>query len=156
MSLGWDSEASGSFARISLRVAEKRRRDSPALSELRELSPQLVTLAAPSRDRINQVREERSLAVGPANSRVLAGSATRAPTDGDFRTPATRSTGFKTDLIPLAAPVLFQIQEGAEHQRNFPRLMTGPGGRLVFPREGGWWRLEKPLRQVFLLCLAQG
>lgn len=91
----------------------------------------------PAETESTKCREERSLAVGPANSRVLAGNATRAPTDRDFPAPATRSTGFKTDLIPLAAPVPFQIQEGAEHRRNFPRLRTGPGGRLVFPREGG-------------------
>lgn len=154
MSLGWDPEASDSLARISLPVAEKRRRDNPALSKLRELSPQLVTLAAPAETEPTKCGEERSLAVGPANSRVLTGSVTRAPTNGDFRAPATRSTGFKTDLIPLAAPVRFQIQEGAEHRRNFPRLRAGPGGRLGLAREGGSWRLEKPLRQVFLLCFA--
>lgn len=57
MSLGWDPEASDSLARISLPVAEKRRRDNPALSKLRELSPQLVTLAAQPRQ--NQPNAER-------------------------------------------------------------------------------------------------
>lgn len=40
---------------------------------------------------------------GLANSRFRTGSATRVPADGDFRAPAMRSTGFKTDLIPQPA-----------------------------------------------------
>lgn len=86
--------------------------------------------------------EQRSLGVGPANSGVLAGNATRAPTDGDFRAPATRSTGFKTDLIPLAAPVPCgsRSKKAPSTGGTFPDLGLAPAG--------GWCSGEKEARET--------
>lgn len=124
MGLGWDPEVRVSFDRLSLTVGENsdERRGSLVLSGLLGLSPQLATLAAPRRHRTTKLGEERSLAAGPANSRVLTSSATRAPEDGDFRALATRSTGFKTDLIPQPAPVSCRSKRALSTEGTFPDL----------------------------------
>lgn len=158
MGLGWDPEVLVSFDRLSLTVAEnrdERRRGSLVLSGLRGLSPQLATLAALRRHRTTKFGEERSLAAGPANSRILTSSATRAPEDGDFRALTTRSTGFKTYLIPQPAPVPCRSKRAPSTGGTFPDLGLAPADAWGSRERAGEWRLEKPLRQVFLLCFAQ-
>lgn len=130
MGLEWDPEVWVSFDRLSLTVAEnrgKRRRGSLVLSGLRVLSPQLATFAVLSRHKTTKFEEERSLAAGPANSRVLTSSATRAPEDYDFRALATRSTGFKTDLIPQPAPVPCRSKREPSTGGTFSDLGLAPG-----------------------------
>lgn len=129
MGLGWDPEEWVSFDRLSLTVAEnrgERRRGRLVLSGLRGLSPQLATFAALSRHRTTKFEEERSLAAGPANSRVLTSSATRSSEDYDFRALATRSTGFKTDLIPQLAPVPCRSKWELSTGGTFPDLGLAP------------------------------
>lgn len=138
--VGWDPQALVSFNRLSLPVAEnsdERRRGSPTLSELRGLSSQLATLAVLSRHSTSKCGEERSLAAGLANSRVLVSSATRAPGDGDFRAPATRSTGFKTDLIPQPAPVPCRSKRALSTGGTFPDLGLAPAGCWGSREKGG-------------------
>lgn len=91
---------------------------------------------------------------GLENSRFGAGSATRAPADGDFRAPAMRSAGFKTDIIPQPARAPPPNPRGLSAPEQLSRLAMSLAGGLGL-REGAFCGLAKPLRQVFLLSFAR-
>lgn len=98
----------------------------------------------PSPQTHNNCGDERPLELELANSPFRTSSATPVPVDGDFRAPAMRSTGFKTDLIPQPARVPVQIQEGCRLGRNFPQSQGGPRGRFGFAGRGLLWDGETP------------
>lgn len=141
MGLGWDPEVRVSFDRLFLPVAEnsdERRRGSLVLSGLWGLSPQLATLAALRRHRTTKFGEERSLAAGLANSRILPYKK-HHPGSRGWLLPSARDAlhWVQNRSNSTASTRAMQIQEGAEHRRNFPRLRTGSGGWLGFAGEGG-------------------
>lgn len=94
------------------------------------------------RHRTTTAERRGHLQLGLANSPFRTGSATPVPADGDFRDPAMRSTGFKTDLIPQPArmpPPKSKRAVGSEG--TFPSLGMAPLRRLGFAGRGltaGW------------------
>lgn len=66
------------------------------------------------------------LQLGLANSLFRTGSATPVPANGDFRAPAMRSTGFKTDLIPQPARVPPPNPRGLLARKELSRLGMAP------------------------------
>ncbi|XP_061291553.1 splicing factor, proline- and glutamine-rich-like [Bos javanicus] len=77
------------------------------------------------RHRTTTAETRGHLQLGLANSLFRTGSATPVPADGDFRAPAMRSTGFKTDLIPQPARVPPPNPRGL--RRNFPQSWDALG-----------------------------
>lgn len=63
---------------------------------------------------------------GLANSRFRTGSATGVPGDSDFRAPAIRSTGFKTDLIPQPARLPSPNPRGLSAQKELSPMLGRP------------------------------
>lgn len=89
------------------------------------------------------------LQLGLANSLFRTGSATPVPANGDFRAPAMRSTGFKTDLIPQPARVPPPNPRGLLARKELSRLGMAPPRRLRFAGRGltaGW---RKPSDKFF-------
>ena len=66
------------------------------------------------------------LQLGLANSPFRTGSATPVPADGDFRDPALRSTGFKTDLIPQPARVPPPNPRGLSARKQLSPVLGWP------------------------------